>query len=72
MMDNNNDNNYIQHKNKNKNIILFNNDSLALFGLIVISLFSLFYQEESISAAAVGAVGGFIGSRNIPQNNNNN
>ncbi len=43
----------------------FNNDSLALTGLILIALFSLFCKQESISAASVGAVGGFIGSRNF-------
>ncbi len=44
-----------------KNFI--DNDSIALVGLIVIAVTGLFFQMEGVTAAAVGAVSGFIGSR---------
>lgn len=39
------------------------NDTIALLGLIVIAFASIFCGGENITSVAIGAIGGFIGSK---------
>lgn len=45
------------------------NDSIALLGLIIIAVAGLFFSVDGVTSASVGAIGGFIGSKNIKSTN---
>ena len=40
-----------------------NNDTIAVTGLVLVALGGLVCKQESIASVAVGAIGGFIGSK---------
>ncbi|WP_409969637.1 hypothetical protein RFF05_06925 [Bengtsoniella intestinalis] len=39
------------------------NDTIAVVGLIVLAVISLAMEGETIASAAIGAIGGYIGSK---------
>lgn len=40
-----------------------NNDTIAVAGLILVALISIFMGIETIASACIGAIGGYIGSK---------
>lgn len=48
---------------KNMQIMFVNNDTFAVIGMIVVAIVSLFFEQETIASSAIGAVGGYLGSK---------
>ena len=40
-----------------------NNDTIAVTGLVIVAIGGLVCKQESIASVAVGAIGGYIGSK---------
>lgn len=49
---------------QNNNLYFVNNDTFAVIGLVLIAIFSLLFKLETIASTAIGAIGGYIGSKN--------
>lgn len=47
------------------NFNFFSNDTIALIGLVCVAIGGLICNHESVTSVAVGAIGGYIGSKSI-------
>lgn len=47
------------------NLSFFNNDTIAVTGLVLVAIGGIIFGQESVTSVAVGAIGGYIGSKTV-------